>query len=140
MSTIPDIPVLHGRLVRLEPLSARHGSDLAAAAEEDRSSYGFTVIPREWEVAEYLATHFELAAAGRLAPFAQVRQRDGRAVRSTAYWDPRSLPDRAELYAVEIGWTWRGAARGGPLPLPRPAGRRAGSPGRAPRRSPCNAS
>lgn len=113
MGILPDIPVLRGSLIRLEPLSVRHGSDLAAAAEEDRSSYGFTRVPREGEVAEYLDTHFELAAAGRLAPFAQVRERDGRAVGCTAYWDPRSWPGRAELYAVEIGWTWLAASAQG---------------------------
>src|SRR5436309_16111270 len=37
-----DGPVLEGTLVRLEPLAHRHATDLAVAAEEDRSSYGFT--------------------------------------------------------------------------------------------------
>jgi len=41
-----DVPVLGGSLVRLEPLSVRHALDLARAAEEDRSAYDFTVVPR----------------------------------------------------------------------------------------------
>jgi hypothetical protein len=41
-----DVPVPEGSLVRLEPLSASHADDLAAAAEEDRSSYGFALVPR----------------------------------------------------------------------------------------------
>jgi hypothetical protein len=41
-----DVPVLDGLLVRLEPLPARHADDLAVAVEEDRSSYGFTLVPR----------------------------------------------------------------------------------------------
>jgi N-acetyltransferase len=39
-------------------------------------------------------------------PFAQIRQDDGRAVGCTAYWDLRYWPDRTDLCAIEIGWTW----------------------------------
>ena len=37
-----DVPILLGSLVHIEPLSMRHAEDLVAAAEEDRSAYGFT--------------------------------------------------------------------------------------------------
>jgi RimJ/RimL family protein N-acetyltransferase len=87
-----------------------HGEDLASAAEEDRGAYGFTRVPRGWEVPAFLAAHFERAAAGRLAPFAQIRQSDGRAVGCTAYWDPRCWPGRAQLCAIEVGWTWLAAS------------------------------
>ena len=80
-----DVPVLGGCLVRLEPLSARHAPDLARAAEEDRSAYAYTVVPRAGEVPEYVAT--QLARDG-LTCFAQVRVRvrvrDGAAVGCTA--------------------------------------------------------
>jgi N-acetyltransferase len=49
-----DVPVLSGSLVRLEPLSMSHAPDLARAAEEDRSSYRFTMVPRAAEVTDYL--------------------------------------------------------------------------------------
>ena len=52
-----NVPVLHGSLVRLEPLAMRHAPDLARAAEEDRSSYEFTVVPRATGVEAYLAAH-----------------------------------------------------------------------------------
>lgn len=110
MNLLSDVPVLHGSLIRLEPLSMRHREDLAVAAEEDRSAYGYTRVPRAWEVKEYLAAHFERAKDGTLAPFAQVRKGDGRAVGVTAYWDPRCWPGRRELCAVEIGWTWLAAS------------------------------
>ncbi len=110
MNFLPDVPVLHGSLVRLEPLSMSHGADLAISAEEDRGAYGFTHVPRAREVEEYLAAHFERAKGGKLAPFAQLRQGDGRAVGCTAYWDPRFWPGRSELYAIEIGWTWLAAS------------------------------
>jgi RimJ/RimL family protein N-acetyltransferase len=110
MNVLPDIPALCGSLVRLEPLSMSHGEALALSAEEDRGAYGFTRVPRAWQVEEYLAAHFERAQTGKLVPFAQVRQRDGRAVGCTAYWDPRLWPGRSELCAIEIGWTWLAAS------------------------------
>ena len=110
MNLVPEVPVLCGSLVRLEPLSMSHGADLAVSAEEDRGAYGFTLVPRAWQVEEYLTAHFERAKGGKLAPLAQIRQGDGRAVGCTAYWDPRSWPGRSELYAIEIGWTWLAAS------------------------------
>ncbi len=109
MGLPPDPPTLRGTLVRLEPLSLRHAADLAAAAEEDRGTYGFTVVPRADGVAAYVAEQLDRASAGTMVPFAQVRVADGRAVGCTALWDPRTWPGRDDLCAVEIGWTWLGA-------------------------------
>lgn len=110
MSLRLDIPVLAGFSVRLEPLAMRHAPDLARAAEEDRSSYGLTLVPRAAEVEEYLAA--QLGRDG-LTPFAQVRIRDGMAVGCTAFWDPRTWPDRNDLRAIEVGWTWLAASAQG---------------------------
>ncbi|MGH9030070.1 MAG: GNAT family N-acetyltransferase [Acidimicrobiales bacterium] len=110
MSLRLDVPVLHGSLVRLEPLTMRHAPDLAVAAEEDRSTYTFTVVPSAHEVEDYLREKFERAANGSLFPFAVIRLTDGRAVGCTAYWDPRRWPAREDICAVEIGWTWLGAS------------------------------
>jgi RimJ/RimL family protein N-acetyltransferase len=107
---LPGVPVLRGDLVRLEPLDSRHAADLAVAAEEDRSAYAFTGVPRAGEVAGFLAAHAARAARGRMVPFAQVRQADGRAVGCTSYWDPRYWPGRPDLCAIEIGWTWLAAS------------------------------
>ncbi|MDN3353436.1 GNAT family protein [Actinomadura sp. DC4] len=110
MSLRLDVPVLRGANVRLEPLTMGHAADLALAAEEDRSSYAFTVVPRADEVERYVAT--QLARDG-LTPFAQIRSRDGMAVGCTAFWDPRTWPERPDLRAIEIGWTWLGASAQG---------------------------
>jgi RimJ/RimL family protein N-acetyltransferase len=110
VNVLADVPALQGTLVRLEPLSMSHGEDLAAAAEENRDAYGFTGVPRGWEVASFLAKHFARAKAGKLAPFAQIRRSDGQAVGCTAYWDPRFWPGSGKLCAIEIGWTWLGAS------------------------------
>jgi N-acetyltransferase len=104
-----DVPELEGSLVRLEPLSARHAKDLAVAAEEDRASYGLTLVPRAAEIDSYLAAQFARAGQG-LIPFAQIRRSNGRAVGCTAYWDPRYWPGRDDLRAIEIGFTWLAAS------------------------------
>jgi RimJ/RimL family protein N-acetyltransferase len=103
-------PVLAGVRVRLEPLSWAHADDLRVAAEEDRGTYGFTVVPRAAAVEDYLAGHFARRETGTMVPFAQVRQDTGRAVGSTSLWEPRYWPGRDELCAVEIGWTWLAAS------------------------------
>ncbi|MEV4222304.1 GNAT family protein [Nonomuraea sp. NPDC049725] len=105
-----DVPVLAGDLVRLEPLDTRHVAGLAEAAEEERSSYGFTLVPRAAEMAGYVAA--QLGRAG-LTPFGQVRVADGRPVGCTGLWDPRGWPDRPGLRAIEIGFTWLAASAQG---------------------------
>jgi RimJ/RimL family protein N-acetyltransferase len=102
-----DGVVLKGSLVRLEPLDAAHVPGLMAAAEEDRSAYAWTVVPRAEEMAAYVAA--QLARDG-MTPFAQVRVSDEAPVGCTALWNPRAWPDREDLYAVEIGWTWLAAS------------------------------
>jgi RimJ/RimL family protein N-acetyltransferase len=106
MSFTLHAPVLEGALVRLEPLEQRHAPDLAVAAEEDRSSFEFTWVPRADEVGEYIDAQLARKATGMLAPYAQVDKASGRAVGATAYWDPRLWPDGDRLCAVEVGFTW----------------------------------
>jgi RimJ/RimL family protein N-acetyltransferase len=48
-----------------------------------------------------------------MAPYAQVLISSGRAVGSTAYWDPRLWPKRSELFAIEVGFTWLAASAQG---------------------------
>lgn len=113
MGAFADVPVLQGDMVRLEQLTPDHATDLAAAAEEDRSSYGFTWVPRADEVDAYIRAQLGRVEAGRMLAFAQVRISDGRAVGCTAYWDPRYWPGGSRLSAVEIGFTWlAGSAQG----------------------------
>jgi RimJ/RimL family protein N-acetyltransferase len=99
--------------MRLEPLDHRHAPDLAVAADEDRCSYAFTWVPAAAEVSEYIDTQLARAAAGKLAPYAQVEKASGRAVGATAYWDPRPWPDGRGLCAIEVGFTWLAASAQG---------------------------
>lgn len=106
-------PVLRGRLVRLEPLSHTHAADLALAAEEDRSSYAYTWVPRAHEVDAYIETQLGRAARGTLAPYAQISLATGRAVGTTSYWEPRCWLSDDHLDAIEIGFTWLAASAQG---------------------------
>ncbi len=99
-------PVLEGGLVRPEPLGPQHADDLAAAGEEDRDTYAYTVVPRADEVAAYIDAQPARAATGRLAPYAQISLATGRAVGHTAYWEPRSWLSGDALDAIEVGFTW----------------------------------
>src|ERR1700691_5332595 len=101
MGVFPDVPALHGALVRLEPLARHHAADLSEAAEENRDSYAFTWVPRRSEVDDYLVSQFERVKSGKLTLFAQIRLSDERAVGCTALWDPRFWPGRSEVCAVE---------------------------------------
>jgi N-acetyltransferase len=69
-------------------------------------AYAFTLVPRAQDVGEYIAAQTGREWSGKLAPFAQIRLADGRAVGVTAYWNPRYWPGRRQLRAVEIGWIW----------------------------------
>ncbi len=114
MPLVLDIPVLSGGLVRLEPLSLSHSSDLSHAVEEDRSQFGHTWVPRRSEVHRYIGRQLQQAESGTLTPLAQIRLADGRAVGCTAYFDPRAWPGRPnEPCAVGIGWTWLAASAQG---------------------------
>ncbi len=106
-------PMLEGALVRLEPLGRHHTSGLAAAAEENRDSYSYTWVPTAPEVGAYVDAQLARAAAGKLAPYAQVSLRTGRVVGATAYWDPRMWPGDDRRFAVEIGFTWLAASAQG---------------------------
>jgi RimJ/RimL family protein N-acetyltransferase len=111
MSLYSDVTALHGTLVRLERLSDQHVDELAAAADDDRSAFGFTWVPHgKAESEEYVRTQLSRARNGELVPFAQVRTTDGRIVGSTSYLNFRSLPGSATPFAVEIGFTWLAAS------------------------------
>jgi len=106
-----DVPPLTGRLVRLDPLSTAHVDALAAAAAEDRVTYGYTFVPASAEetsaqVASLLTDH----AAGEVVPFVQVRVDDERVVGMTRYLVIRWVPGAPAPFAVEIGGTWLAAS------------------------------
>jgi hypothetical protein len=70
MSVNIGAKTLRGDLVWLEPLTADHVAGLALAVEEDRATYGYTMVPRAGEMAGYVKA--QLPRDG-VTPFAQVR-------------------------------------------------------------------
>ncbi|PRX12151.1 GNAT family N-acetyltransferase [Actinoplanes italicus] len=108
-----DHPVLHGRLVRLEPLDRRHVPGLAAAAAEDRSRYAWTWVPDPGTAAAYVDEQLATARTGRLLPYAQICLSSHRVVGVTAYWDPRPFPSGDRLAQIDVGFTWLAASAQG---------------------------
>jgi len=119
--------VLAGRLVRLEPLEARHAEGLLAALTVDPDeAFPFIAVPRDREALErWLAEALALAAEGRAVPFATCAAADGRVLGSTRFgnlehwaWPAGASPappTPCGFDAAEIGWTWlsRPAQRSG---------------------------
>jgi RimJ/RimL family protein N-acetyltransferase len=111
VSEVLSVPELVGEVVRLEPLSRGHAEDLLVAASEDRSTYGYTVVPSSIDAMltyiDALLSDFE---RGQIVPFAQVSVATGRAVGATRYLTIRYRPGQEAPFAVEIGGTWLGAS------------------------------
>ena len=96
-------PVLEGRIIRLEPLSADQLDGIWDASRDPGIWQWLPIIQPQTseEMAAWLADALERAEAGLEIPFATVRQADGVVVGST-----RFLALRPEHGVVEIGWTW----------------------------------
>ena len=103
--------VLTGRFVRLEALTLAHVPALAAAAAEDRSSYGWTPVPDGEEAFRANVSHaIEELARGRRLAFATTTV-NGRVVGSTSFLDPQRWPGGdGRVDSVEIGATWLAAS------------------------------
>jgi N-acetyltransferase len=118
-------PAITGQWVALEPLSNDHVAPLAAAAAEDRSTYGLTFIADgPVEMADYVARALADERAGVAEPYAVRRLADDRIVGSTRFMDiddfdagshaARARGDaasrRGPVCALEIGSTWYAAS------------------------------
>jgi RimJ/RimL family protein N-acetyltransferase len=100
-------PALVGRLVRLEPLTEAHAEHLGAAGADDRSTFGYTIVPDGADEARgYIRSLLDLHGRGETVPFAQVRVSDGLPVGVTRYLTIRMREGERLPYAVEIGGTW----------------------------------
>jgi N-acetyltransferase len=112
-------PTLQGRHVRLEPLTPGHLDELAAAADGDRSTFGYTWVPADPPaMAAYVDKALVASSEGRQVPFVTRRLADGRVVGATRFYDlerwdwSSSLPEvdarRPDTGpdVVSIGHTW----------------------------------
>jgi RimJ/RimL family protein N-acetyltransferase len=108
---LPQLEPLVGQLVRLDPLSEAHVDALVSAAEEDRSTYGYTTVPLgRTAMVEYMLGLLASRARDEAIPFAQVRLLDDQAVGVTRFLTFRARHDSFTPYAVEIGGTWLAAS------------------------------
>ena len=98
---------LTGTHVILEPLQRDHASALLAAADRDRSTYGYTPVPDDLVAMEaYIDGLLADAERDAVVPFAQVRTGDGAPVGCTRYLNVQWWAGRALPAEVEIGGTW----------------------------------
>jgi N-acetyltransferase len=95
------VPVLEGRLVRLEPLAPEHENGLWEASRDARTWRWLSVVqPRtreDWHA--FVADALAARAAGAELPLVTISHKE--VVGST-----RFLALRPEHRSVEIGWTW----------------------------------
>lgn len=111
-----SVPILVGKLMALEPLAIEHIPGLVMAASQDRSTYGFTVVPDGIEeMTNYVQNLARSHQAGLDVPFVQRRvEADGalgEVVGCTRYMNfffplGRILDDIRVPDEIEIGGTW----------------------------------
>lgn len=111
--------VLHGRVVRLEPLGPRHAAGLTAASGLDPSLYRWSAVPVGSEAVErYIDAAIALQRSGTALCFATVRVEDNVVLGSTRFFDverfawPADHPRHGHTGpdVCEIGYTWLSAA------------------------------
>ena len=94
-----------GHIVRLEPLSIKHISDLAIAGQDEKiwqyMLYGN--VSTEEDMQRWVADILSRQANGTDLPFAIIHQETNRAIGAT-----RFLNIRSDHFGVEIGGTWIG--------------------------------
>lgn len=98
---------LRGEHVELIPLQPEHAAELAAAANDDRTTYGWTEVPPDVAaMSAYLDALLAQRDANTAIPFAQRRRADGRLVGCTRYLELRWYGATEAPIEVEIGGTW----------------------------------
>lgn len=101
---------LTGRFVQLVPLAREHAAGLLDAAQRDRRSYGYTVVPADLSsMQSYIDGILDEAAHDRMVPFAQRRLADGALVGCTRYMNLVWWAGRDTPVEVEVGGTWLAA-------------------------------
>ena len=106
MAELPSLPILSGRLVRLEPLRQSDVDGLFGAVAPDFSTFGYTSVPRtRAAMVDQVDRLLKARDLGEAIPLVQVRLADESPVGMTRVLSFRR-DDHERLYAVEIGGTW----------------------------------
>jgi N-acetyltransferase len=97
-----DSPVIHGRLITLEPLALEMATELAdAIAEGELYTIPYVKLPAPDEMAGEIESRLARQGAAKMAPWAIRRNSDGRLVGMTGYVNV--LPEHRRL---TLGATW----------------------------------
>jgi N-acetyltransferase len=100
----PEPVTLEAPLVRLEPMTAAHVTDLEAAARDGELwNLRITSVPAPGEAEAYVATALKGRDDGHMLPFVVRDVTSGRVIGSTRYHDIVPAVER-----LEIGYTWYG--------------------------------
>jgi RimJ/RimL family protein N-acetyltransferase len=103
--------VLRGASVQLEPLTTDHVLPLLAAADADRSSFGFTAVPdTEAAMRRYVDGLLDEAQRDVTVPFVQRRLADDAPVGCTRLMSLVWTAGRDTPAECEIGGTWLAAS------------------------------
>jgi RimJ/RimL family protein N-acetyltransferase len=106
-----DPVTLTGRIVRLEPTRLGHVDGLLAAANEDRATYGYTLVPADRAgMTSLVEALLQRRDRGEEVPFTTVATADGRVLGASRFLWLRHLFGRPAPDAVEIGGTWLAAS------------------------------
>lgn len=94
--------VLHGNIVRLEPMSMDHIEGLTAVGlEPELWPLTTTIISSRADMLAYVESALEAREAGTALPFVTILQSENRIIGSTRFANFDEASQR-----VEIGWTW----------------------------------
>lgn len=99
---LPDMPILEGDYVRLEPLSHDHVDDLRDATQDGNiSELWYTAVPSPEGMTAEIVRRLDLYIAGTMMPFATIDVTTGKAIGMTTL-----MNIKLENLKVEIGSTW----------------------------------
>lgn len=100
--SLPEMPVLEGDYVRLEPLSHDRADELIAASEDGKLyDLWYTWVPDAAGMAAEIDRRLGLYGTGSMIPFATIDLSTGKAVGMTTF-----MNIKLENLKLEIGSTW----------------------------------
>ena len=99
---LPELPVLEGTFVLLEPLSQTRANELSEACEDGKLyDLWYTWVPSPDGMSAEIDRRLGLYDAGTMMPFATVDKASGKAIGMTTF-----MNIKLENRKVEIGSTW----------------------------------
>ena len=99
---LPDMPILEGDYVRLEPLSHDHAEDLREATQDGKIyELWYTPVPSPETMTTEIDRRLGLYGQGTMMPFATIDAATGKAIGMTTF-----MNIKLENFKVEIGSTW----------------------------------